>query len=569
MEDLSIQRTEGVFIRFGVKIICAIVLLIALGWGGREAFLRLQEHRMMKQARLSAEKHDDRWAAIAARKVFELNPKNSEACRLMAEILERQGANSAVAWRLEVVKLLPDSMDDAIALAKAAQRFGDLPTAERALAKMEEKGAGVAPFQEMKGEIALARKDIAAAQAKFAEALRLDPDNKIFQLNLAIVQLQSSSADEKLKASQLLQRFMEEPKLRRTAARALRDFALEQKDGRAAFENARLLASFPEAEFRDRLDYLRMLRQLNHPDFAVRLLDAQDESASDPKKIYELLAWMSTTQQGVIAREWVKRLPATVTSKWPVAGAVSDCYAAEKDWTGLEDWCRKTEWGDMDFLRHAVLARALREQGRVLDAQREWNLARKEVGSDGTKIYLLQQKVAEWRWKQESLDLLWLLTKDQQQQYAALGALSQYYSTEGDTADLYRVVLRLSELRPSDPETENNLAQLLLLLNLDKQRASGLAKKLYERDPMNAVFASTYAFSLYSQGQYAQALEAFRRVKGEDLRIPAIAAYYGIVLIANGDKARAREFLDLGKTATLLPEERALLARAVAAAAGQ
>lgn len=569
MEDLTLQTTERVFIRFGVKILCAIVLLIALGWGGREAFLRLQEHRMMKQARLSAEKHDDRWAAIAARKVFELNPKNSEACRLMAEILERQEANSAVAWRMEVVKLLPDSLDDAIALARAALRFGDLPTAERALGKMEEKGAGVASFQEVKGEIALARKNIAAAQANFTEALRLDPENKIFQLNLAIVQLQSSSADEKLKASQRLQRFMEEPKLRKIAARALRDFALQQKDGRAAFDTARLLASFPEAEFRDRLDYLRMLRQLNHPDFAVRLLDVQDESASDPKKIYELLTWMSTTQQAVIAREWVKRLPATVTSKWPVAGAVSDCYAAEKDWAGLEDWCRKTEWGDMDFLRYAALARALREQGRALDAQREWNLARKEAGSNGTKIYLLQQKVAEWRWKQESLDLLWLLTKDQQQQYAALGALSQYYSAEGDTADLYRVVLRLSELRPSDPETENNLAQLLLLLNLDKQRASGLAKKLHERDPTNAVFASTYAFSLYSRGQYAQALEAFRRVKGDDLRIPAIAAYYGIVLMANGDKARAREFLDLGQTATLLPEERALLARAIAAEAGQ
>ena len=84
MEDLFIQRNERVFIRLGVKILCAIVLLIGLGWGGREAFLRLQEYRMMKQARLASEKHDDRWAAIAARRVFDLNPKNSEACRLMA-----------------------------------------------------------------------------------------------------------------------------------------------------------------------------------------------------------------------------------------------------------------------------------------------------------------------------------------------------------------------------------------------------------------------------------------------------------------------------------------------------
>ena len=470
---------------------------------------------------------------------------------------------------MQVVKLLPDSLDDAIALTKAALRSGDVRTATRALEKMEGKGAGVAQFQEVKGEVSLARKDLAAAQAQFTEALRLDPDNKIFQLNLAIVQLQSNSADEKRKASQLLQRFMEEPKLRKTAARALRDFALQQKDGRGAFEIAKLLAGFPEAEFRDRLDYLGMLRQLNHPDFAVRLLDAQEESAADPTKISLLLSWMSKTQQAVIAREWSKRLPAAITSKWPVAGAVSDCYAAEKDWAGLEEWCRKTDWEDMDFLRHAALTRALREQGRTLDAEREWNLARKGVASDGKKIYALQQKVADWGWKQESLDLLWLLTKDQQQQNAAFGALSQYYSAEGDTANLYRVILRLSELRPGDPETENNLAQLSLLLNLDAQRARGLAKKLHEQDPTNGVFASTYAFALYLQGKYSEALEAFRRVREEDLRVPAIAAYYGIVLVANGDKTRAREFLDVGQKATLLPEERTFLARAIAAAAGQ
>jgi tetratricopeptide (TPR) repeat protein len=569
MEDLSIQRTERVFIRLGVKILCAIALLIGLGWGGREAFLRLQEYRMMKQARRSVEKHDDRWAAIAVRKVFDLNPKNAEACRLMAEILERQGANSAVIWRAEVVKLLPDSLDDAIALAKAALRFGDIPRAKRAIEKMEAKGARVAEFQEVKGEIALAQKDTAAAQAQFTEALRLDPDNKIFQLNLAIVQLQSKSADEKAKASQILQRFMEEPKLRKAAARALRDFALQSKDGRTAFEITQKLAGFPEAEFRDRLDYLQMLRQLNHPDFAVHLLNMEDESSSDPTKIYELLTWMSTNQQTVIAQDWVKRLPATVTSKWPVAGAVSDCFVAEKDWDGLEEWCKKTDWGEMDFLRHAALARASRERSRTFDAEREWNFVRKAIGSDGNKISLLQKKVAAWGWKQESLDLLWLLTKDQQRQNAAFGALSQYYAAEGDTASLYRVILHLSELRPNDPETENNLAQLSLLLNMDKQRAAGLAKKLYERDPTNAVFASTYAFSLFSQGQNAQALQAFGRVKAEDLRTPAVAAYYGIVLMANGDKAKAREFLEVGQTATLLPEERTLLARAVAAGASQ
>jgi Flp pilus assembly protein TadD len=186
------------------------------------------------------------------------------------------------------------------------------------------------------------------------------------------------------------------------------------------------------------------------------------------------------------------------------------------------------------------------------------------MGTDGKKIYALQQKVAGWGWKPESLDLLWLLTKDQQRQNASLATLSDYYSAEGDTANLYRLILHRSELHPGDPQTENNLAQLALLLDLDKQRARALAKKVYEADPTNAAFASTYAFSLYAQGQNAQALRAFQNVKPEDLRTPSVAAYYGMVLLANGDKAKAREFLELGQKATLLPEERALVSRAVA-----
>jgi len=524
---------------------------------------------MMKQARRAVERHDDRWAAIAARKAFEINPKNADACRLMAEVLERQGASSALAWRTMVVNLLPDSLDDAIALARAALRFGDIPTAERAIEKMKVKGAGVAAYEEAKGELAFAHQETAAAETQFKKALGLDPDNKTFQLNLAIVQMQSNSVDTKTKATQVLRAFLEDPTLRRRAARALRDLAFKNRDGRGVFDISQRLASFPEAEFRDRLDYLKMLRQLNHPSYAVRLLDMQEEAASDPAKIDELLTWMSASQQTVLAKEWVKRLPASITTKPPVADAVSGCYIAEKDWTGLEEWCAKTDWADTDFLRHAALARAYRERARTLDAEKEWTLARKGVGTDGKKIHDLQEKVAGWGWKPESLDLLWLLTKDQQRQNTALATLSNYYSSEGDTANLYRVIRHLSELRPGDPETENNLAQLSLLLDLDKQRARSLAKKVFDRDPTNSAFASTYAFSLYTQGQYAQALQAFQKVKEEDLRVPAVAAYYGIVLTATGDKTKAREFLELGQKATLLPEERALVSRAVAANAGQ
>jgi hypothetical protein len=42
----------------------------------------------------------------------------------------------------------------------------------------------------------------------------------------------------------------------------------------------------------------------------------------------------------------------------------------------------------------------------------------------------------------------------------------------------------------------------------------------------------------------------------------SLAAYYGVVLAAAGDTASAREYLALSSTAKLLPEEKALVAKA-------
>jgi hypothetical protein len=46
------------------------------------------------------------------------------------------------------------------------------------------------------------------------------------------------------------------------------------------------------------------------------------------------------------------------------------------------------------------------------------------------------------------------------------------------------------------------------------------------------------------------------------LHEPAVAAYYGIFLTAAGDSQNARDYLKLGATAKLLPEEKTLLTKA-------
>jgi hypothetical protein len=48
----------------------------------------------------------------------------------------------------------------------------------------------------------------------------------------------------------------------------------------------------------------------------------------------------------------------------------------------------------------------------------------------------------------------------------------------------------------------------------------------------------------------------------DQLKDPAVAAYYGVILAGAGEKIEARKYLEIGKNARLLPEEKRLVDRA-------
>jgi predicted Zn-dependent protease len=185
-----------------------------------------------------------------------------------------------------------------------------------------------------------------------------------------------------------------------------------------------------------------------------------------------------------------------------------------------------------------------------------------KVAANPAQALKLAEIVQKWGWRKESIDLLWIAAKDPTSGDAALQALYNYFAQTGATNDLYRVLLRQQELRPADRDIQNNVAQLSLLLNMNTERAVRTARDLHESEPNNVAYASTYAHALEHTGDTKKALKILGGFAPEQLRTPAVAAYYGIILAASGDHSRAEEFLDLGQKAALLPEERALLEKA-------
>jgi len=115
---------------------------------------------------------------------------------------------------------------------------------------------------------------------------------------------------------------------------------------------------------------------------------------------------------------------------------------------------------------------------------------------------------------------------------------------------------------PMDKLGANNYAMLSLLLDKNGTDADAIAVQQYQNAPLDPIYASTYAFSLYKRGRTKDALTTFRNLGNEELEKPATAVYYGIVLAASGEVAAARHFLDKADETFLLPEERVLVERA-------
>src|SRR3954449_11176520 len=128
MEDRSIEKVNGPYVRLALKVVLGLVIFIGLIWGGHFAVVRLNVRRLLNQAHASFEKRDDRSALIAAQRAFELDLKNVEACRIVADVLERQGAPAAIEWRRRVLNLQPDSVNDRLTLARTALRVGQIAT---------------------------------------------------------------------------------------------------------------------------------------------------------------------------------------------------------------------------------------------------------------------------------------------------------------------------------------------------------------------------------------------------------------------------------------------------------
>jgi len=561
--EVSHQRKERLYLKLLFGALIGIFLLIGVFWGTHDLYVRWQEKRLVRRAMFDIEHGNERDASLAARSILEMKPSSARAARIMAELAERGGERSALDWRRKVVQLDPHSVDDALALVRCAVQFSDIPTAELTLGAVDENSRNTASYHEASALVAQSKHQDEKAEAEWNEALRLRPDDKSFQLQLGMLRLRANEPKRRAAGEAMLTALRSDLGERSAATRALINTGVRRKeDPRKLMELARELQAYPEATWNDRFVYLDFLHGLQDPQFSAYLTELEKIAPNKASSLAALLSWMAMNNLSLLALDYSKSLPAESLRNWPVPLALADAYVRLRDWQNLEAGTAKANWGRFEFLRHAYLARALREQDKPAAAEHEWSAAVKDATSSESLVLLIQP-VSEWGWENETTDLLWALSKRPEKQKDAFVALYQHYAKTMDTQGLYRVLVRLSELDSTNLNIQNNLAQVSLLLNANPEKARRSAADVYHKSPTNPAYMTTYAYSLLTQGNAKEALRIMSSLSEEQLSDPTIGAYYGICLAALRDE-KARDFLKAGQQAMLLPEEKKLIDNALA-----
>ena len=545
-----------------IIFLCCIAALLA-GYAGYRYFTVLKQNRLMNLAHTFAAKGDGRNVLLSVQQVLRSNPRNVDACRLMAELSEAGRSPGALVWRSRVVELNPRSLDDRLALAQSAMMFRDYALATNALAAVDATGRKTAAYCNIAGEVASTVGQLSQAEADFSEAARLEPTNPVPQLNLAVVRLHGTNASTLTEArAALTQISASSPALRCQALRELVVDSMRFRQTNSAVQLSGELVQQTNSVFSDQLLRLDVLKGTQNAGFQPTLAALQRKAGTNTAKIYELSMWQMTRIGPTETLVWLRSLPMSYQTNQPVALLTAQCQTTLGDWRGLQNSLKRQSWAELEFTRHALLSRALRGQNLNDSAKGEWDLALKAANGQKQSLIMLLRLAAAWNWQSEGEDVLRTIVNRYPGEKWAFAALNQALYANGSTRSMMMLYSQELKQSPSDIGIKNNLAMTALLLDAQELNPHELARQVFQQASTNAAFISTYAFSLHLQKKDAEALKVIEQLKPRELQNPSIAGYYGLILRATGNKAKARTYLDLAFKGPMLPEERKLFEQA-------
>ena len=574
VESFSNFRLHLPLVRVAVYVggaAIVILLIVLFGTYGSKFYSGWRESHLLQRASALLQKKDFAGADRLAREVLDTHQDSLPAFQILAEATEKQNSEETVSWRAQIARLQPDNIDAQLNLASAALRFGQIDLARKTLQRVAPRAQDHAQFHIVAGWLARAEGNIAEQEQQFAIAVNKDPKNKLYQFNLAALQIRSQDPQKTALARNNLERLTQTAEFRTGALRALLNDAVDRNDLQGADKFAQQLQMSPEVSFGDYLLCLNFYRKLDAKKFDALLEKVKPVAAHNPTDLGMLMDWMNENGLAGEVIKWMDKLPATTTAKPPAAIAIAAAFAEQKNWSRLRRWTRSESWSDDDYLRLAYQGFAAR-QSRQASADAEfdtlWRAAVHAAADQPDHEVRLARLASKWNLPIESEELWSRLSNTPASRREALDALYKLYRANNDLRKLYDVLQRLHDASPNEIGIAANLARLGLNIDQNTKQAQELAKQVYDRAPNEVNCAVTYAFSLYVQGRTTDGLGVLRKLPLESLREPHAAVYMAVLLLDLNQADDAKQFIQIAKHGPIYAEEKRLLEDELNKAAG-
>ena len=556
-DDLARERQRRIVRNW---VLAAIVIIAAVTCGIFYKSWRAQSLHRTARAAMERGDYSDAW--LKAQWAIRLDPKSARACVTLAEIGEHERFSEAIAWRGRVLDLSGESTGARLALAACAMSFGKGDVAKASLDRVPEADRQREDFLVVAGAVASDAGDAAEAVRCYETAMRINPARADYRLALGKVQIASGDYLMREEGRRVLAGMADDPALGVVALRLLIANCEFYKEPQAALRHTQQLVALPAHEFADELLRLRLLRETGNAGFAAALTAVQQKAEGHPGDATAVLVWMTRAGLAREAIEWATKTTPAIGKLPDVRPALAACHLVVGDWPALLAATQSGSWKGVEHVRHAYSARSYREQGDDSHARSEWTTALGKAAKKPDALGWLAEMASRWKWPEEMEQTLWALLEQTPGNSLALETLSNEYFAKNNTAGLRRVAVHRVKVDPLDENAQHDFAISSLLLGTELDRARTMAKALYQKHPDNAAYATTHAFALHSAKRAKEGLAVLEALPALQLEEPATAAYYGILLAANKSPEKALHFLKIGRAASLLPEEKALVEKA-------
>lgn len=552
--------------------VLALGSAIVFGGPGQKWYYSIRHYRWLRAAQSAFDRGDLPTTSWTARRVLERDPTNLRAVRLLAKTARQQGTRDAIYWQSRVVELDPDEPANLLEWAKIAREFNELATAVIALGRMPESARQTVAYANVAAEIAEAQGNADLAARHLDAALALAPGTPETRLHLAAMQLRAHSELVRSEGRATLDQLKSEPRWRQDALLALAREAVTGGRAPEALEATHELLAWGYLGREEQLLRAEALKLANSADFPAYLRSLQAAVASpgpsSPADLNagHLVEWMGRQKLGGEALLWATALPPEIGKVRPTALAIAQLETQGSDWLALRAWTKDPTWANDEPLRmgyHALaLVRGPSELRPPGAPESLWAQALKSASSDPARLERLANWTAEWNLPQFAESSWWALANAADDPGRALDQLSVLYRQRTDAHGRFRVARRRLEFHPMDRLALAEVAYLGLLLEVTEPDPAQLVEILRRQPPLATEAVKACALSLWRQERVREAVPLFESLPIPTREDPSLAWFYGTVLSAAGDVAKASRYLALGANFPRSPEEEALFREA-------